>query len=161
MRELVLGLFFILFYSFGYGQQFIGVGGQYTDGADGQFAVSASFVPYFMIEPASFFVTAGGECTTSGRAKMSGLQIKPVQAFFTVYSERLKPYSLVAGLDAGYLVDTRNGKKNAFLLTPNVYADYYCFFAKSGYEWDAFNGRGQFYIRAGIGFGLGLLGLSD
>jgi hypothetical protein len=42
-------------------------------------------------------------------------------------------------------------------LSPNLYFDAYMCYVSAGYDYNTFNGRGQFYVRIGAGLTLGLL----
>lgn len=137
--------------------QFFGIGGQYSQASDGQFVISASFPTYHEENKLNIFVSSGLEYTTSGGAKLSGLNVKPVQ-LQTYFSEDFyndNPVTLLLGMDAGYLFDFRHGKKNSIVITPNLHCEYKIFFVKTGYDIDTFHGNSQFFVRAGIGIGLG------
>ena len=137
--------------------QFIGLGGQYSQASDGQFFINMGFPTYHQDNKLNLFNTSGLEYTTSGGAKLSGLNIKPVQ-LSTYFSEDLynnNPLTCLLGVDAGYLFDFRKNHKNTIVVTPNLYVDYKVFFIKTGYDIDTFHGNSQFFIRAGIGIGLG------
>lgn len=139
--------------------QFFGLGGQYSSGADGQFAFNTSFPTFHKKNPLNTFISSGLEFTTSGGAKMSGLNIKPIQ-ISTFFAESLyndTPFTFLLSVDGGYLFDFRHNKKNAVVITPNIYIDYKIFFIKAGYDLDVSHGRNQFFVRAGIGVGLGAL----
>jgi len=137
--------------------QFIGLGGQYSQASDGQFFMNMAFPTYHQDNKLNLFNTSGFEFTTSGGAKLSGLNIKPIQ-LSTYFSEDLYndyPVTMLLGVDAGYLFDFRKNHKNTIVITPNLYVDYKVFFIRTGYDIDTFHGNSQFFIRAGIGIGLG------
>lgn len=140
--------------------QFFGIGGQYSEKSDGQIVISTSFPT---IHPShnkfNSFVSSGMEFTTSGGAKMSGLHLKPVQiqTFFSEDFFNNTPFTLLLGVDGGYLFDFRHNRKNAITVTPNLYFDYKVFFVKTGYDFDISHGRNQFFVRAGVCVGLGSL----
>lgn len=139
--------------------QFLGVAGQYTSKADGQFAASFSFPTIHPKNPLNLFVSSGLEYTTPGGAEMAGLNLKPVQLSWFV-SEKLfndNKFTILVNCDAGYLFDFRRGHKDAVVVTPNLYVDYKYFFLKTGYDFDVFNGRKQFFARVGLCVGLGTL----
>lgn len=137
--------------------QFFGIGGQYSQKSDGQFFINTSYPFYNEKNALNMYLSSGMEYTTSGGAKLAGLNIKPIQA--TSYlSEDLYnnlPITLLVGVDAGYLFDFRSRHKNSIVITPNIYIDYKVFFVKAGYDIDTFHGNSQFFVRAGIGVGLG------
>ena len=141
---------------FCYGQ-FFGLAGQYSEKSDGQFAANLSFPTLHTINKFNSFISSGLEYTTSGGAKMSGLNLKPlqIQTFFTEDFFNDHPYTVLLGVDGGYLFDFRSRKNNAVVITPNLYLDYKIFFVKGGYDFDVTNGRSQFFVRAGIGIGMG------
>lgn len=140
--------------------QFLGIGGQYSEKSDGQFVASFSFPT---IHPAhnvlNSFVSSGLEFTTSGGAKMSGLHLKPLQisTFFSEDFFNNNPYTILLGVDGGYLFDFRHDQKNAITITPNLYFDYKIFFVKAGYDFDVSHGKSQYFVRAGICIGMGSL----
>lgn len=139
--------------------QLIGLGGQYSNGANGQFFASMAFPTLHEKNKLNTFVSSGLEITTSGGAEMSGLNLKPIQikSFLSEDLFNNNPFTILVGVDGGYLFDFRRGQKNGIVLTPNVYVDYKFFFVKAGYDFDVSNGRNQFFARAGVGIGLGVL----
>lgn len=137
--------------------QFIGLGGQYAEKSDGQFFANLAYPTFHKKNPLNTFVMSGIEFTTSGGTKMSGLHLKPIQ-LTTFISEDLynnKPYTILLGVDAGYLFDFRHDRKDGIVFTPNAYFDYKFVFVKAGYDLDVSNGQQQFFVRAGLCFGLG------
>ncbi|MDU1905396.1 MAG: hypothetical protein E6772_11480 [Dysgonomonas sp.] len=137
--------------------QFIGFAGQYSQGADGQFVANMSFPTYHEENSLRTFISSGLEFTTSGGARLAGLNIKPIQAQ-TYFSEDFynnNPVTLLLGVDAGYLFDFRSRRKNSIVITPNLHCEWKVFFVKTGYDIDTFHGNSQFFVRAGIGIGLG------
>jgi len=137
--------------------QFIGFSGQYADGAKGQFVANLAFPTYHKENALKLINMSGLEYSTSGGAELSGLNIKPVQ-LVTYFGDEFynnNPVTLLLGVDAGYLFDFRKNRKNSIVITPNFYADYKFFFVKAGYDVDTFHGKNQFFVRAGIGVGLG------
>lgn len=137
--------------------QLIGLGGQYADKSNGQFFISSSFPSYTGENPLNIYLSSGFEFTTSGGANLSGLNIKPIQ-LNSYLSESLYnnlPVTFLLGLDAGYLFDFRSRHKNTVVLTPNIYVDYKILFIKAGYDIDTFHGKNQFFVRIGVGIGLG------
>ena len=150
-------LFLLLSLPFFCYSQLVGLGGQYSQGADGQFVANLSFPTYHESNNLKLLIFSGLEYTTSGGAKMSGLNLKPIQAatYFGDDFYNNNPVTVLAGVDAGYLFDFRNGRKDGIVFTPNLYLDYKVFFVRTGYDFDVSNGRNQFFIRAGIGIGLG------
>lgn len=156
-KILLLSLICLPLLSYG---QFFGIGGQYTEKSDGQFFTSFSFPT---IHPApnalNSYMSSGLEFTTSGGAKMSGLHLKPIQltTFFSEDFFNRSKYTILFGVDGGYLFDFRHDKKNAITVTPNLYFDYKYFFVKTGYDFNLSHGGGQFFVRAGICFGMGTI----
>lgn len=139
--------------------QLLGLGGQYTEGSHGQLFFNAAFPTFHKKNALNTFVSSGLDFTTSGGAEMSGLTIKPIQ-IKSFLSENLfnnNPFTLLVGVDGGYLFDFRRGRQNGIVITPNLYVDYKIFFLKAGYDFDVSNGRNQFFARAGVGIGFGTL----
>lgn len=137
--------------------QFFGLAGQYAEKSDGQFVVNLAAPTFHKKNIANSFVSSGLEFSTSGGAKMSGLHLKPIQ-FATFFSEDLynnKPYTILAGVDVGYLFDFRRGRQDAITITPNIYFDYKVIFMKAGYDFDVLHGNRQFFVRAGICLSIG------
>lgn len=139
--------------------QLLGLGGQYAQNSDGQFFVNAALPTFTKHNALRLYNLSGLEYTTSGGAKMSGLQLKPIQlsSYMSDHIFYNSPVTISVGVDAGYLFDFRRERQNTILLTPNFYLDYKIFFLKTGYEWDALHGNNQFFVRAGIGFALGTM----
>ena len=138
--------------------QFFGLGGQYSQKGDGQFFTNLSFPTLHEENKFNTYISSGLEYTTPGGAKLSGLNIKPIQ-LTTYFSEDFfndHPYTVLFGVDAGYLFDFRKHHKNTVVVTPNLYIDYKIFFVKAGYDFDVFHGQNQFFVRAGIGIGMGV-----
>lgn len=158
IKKIILFCLLVVFSVPSYSQLF-GVGGQYAQGADGQFFVNMALPTWTKSNSLNLFNMSGLEYTTSGGAELSGLQLKPVQlsTYFSDYLFREAPVTLTLGVDAGYLFDFRKHHKNTIVLTPNVYLDYKIFFLKTGYEIDTFHGNNQFFVRAGVGFVLGTM----
>lgn len=141
--------------------QFVGIGAQYADakgiGNDIQFATNVAFPVWHQKNSFNTFVMSGIDYT-GGRSPVAGLNIKPIQAT-TFISESLfnkKPYTILLGCDAGYLFNF-NGGKNGIVITPNIYLDYKFFFVKAGYDFNITGNEQQFFIRAGVGLGMGVL----
>lgn len=158
MKKINLLFLLLLFPLLSFGQ-FIGLGGQYANGSDGQFVANLAYPVFHKKNSLNSFISSGVEYTTYGGAKLSGLNIKPIQ-FSTFLSEDLfnkKPYTILLGVDGGYLFNFPKGRKNGIVFTPNVYVDYKSFFVKAGYDFDVSNGHNQFFVRAGICFGLGTI----
>ena len=137
--------------------QFLGLGGQYSEKSDGQFAASFSFPTIHPKNPLNCFISSGLDYTTSGGAKMAGLNLKPIELswFGTEKFFNKTPFTLLLNCDAGYLVDFRKDRKDGIVITPNLYLDYKYFFLKTGYDMDVTNNKNQFFVRAGICLGLG------
>lgn len=157
-RRLILYLILMVFSLSAY-SQLVGVGGQYAQKSNGQFFANISLPTYTKSNSLHIFNMSGIEYTTPGASYLSGLLLKPVQlsTYFSNYIFYESPFTLSAGIDAGYLFDFRSGHDNTIILTPNFYVDYKIFFIKTGYDIDTFNGNSQFFIRAGVGFTLGTM----
>lgn len=135
----------------------VNLGVQYTDGHDIQFAGSASY-PIFRKKNALNTYVSSGIDYTGGSSPVSGLNIKPIQ-ITTFFSESLfndHPYTILLSCDAGYLFNFKHGK-DGVVITPNIYVDYKCFFVKAGYDFNVTGGEQQFFVRAGISFGMGAI----
>lgn len=157
MKKIQLLIFLALLPMFAHAQ-FWGIGAQYSQGGDGQFVHSISFPTFHKKNSINSFISSGLEITTSGKAPISGLNIKPIQ-LQTFFSENLFnnfPVTFLLGVDGGYNFDFRAHKKNGIILTPNLYVDYRIFFIKSGWDFDVSHGHNQFFVRAGLGVGLGI-----
>ncbi len=139
--------------------QFIGLGGQYAQDSDGQFFAEFSYPVLRKKNPLNSFMSSGIEYTTHGGAKLSGLNLKPIKinTFFSEDFFNKNKCTFMLGLDGGYLLNFPHGKKNGILITPNVYFDYKFFFVKAGYDFDVLNGENQFFVRAGLSFGMGMI----
>ncbi|MFT3995602.1 MAG: hypothetical protein QM660_14930 [Dysgonomonas sp.] len=141
--------------------QFIGIGAQYADakskGNDIQFATSFSYPVWHKKNSLNSYISSGIDYT-GGSSPVSGLNIKPLQVT-TFFSESLfnnRPYTILLSCDAGYLFNFKHGK-DGVVLTPNLYIDYSCFFIKTGYDFNVTGGEHQFFVRAGVSFGMGTL----
>lgn len=141
--------------------QFVGIGAQYADaknkGNDVQFVANLSYPVWKKKNALNMFIASGVDYT-GGNSPVSGLNIKPIQAtsylgekFFNKH-----PYTVMVGCDAGYLFNFNHGK-DGIVVTPNVYIDYKFFFVKAGYDFNVTGGEHQFFVRAGVCFGMGAL----
>ncbi|WP_165043105.1 hypothetical protein [Dysgonomonas sp. ZJ709] len=139
--------------------QFIGVGAQYADaksrGNDFQFAASLSFPTWHKKNPMNTFISSGIDYT-GGSSPVAGLNIKPIQinSFLSESLFNNNPYTILVGCDAGYLFNFKNGK-DGVVITPNIYLDYKFFFVKAGYDFNVTGNEQQFFVRAGLSFGMG------
>lgn len=156
MRKIIAILFLVVLPGLCHAQ-FVGIGGQYSQGGDGQFFGNLSYPSFHAKNKLNTYVSSGVEYTTPGGAKLSGLNIKPIQitTFFNEDFYEKSPVTLLLGVDAGYLLNFKHGQKDAITISPNLYADYHIFFVKTGYDFDILHGRRQFFVRGGIGIGLG------
>lgn len=157
MMKRITTIFLLFLVPFALKAQFFGLAGQYADGSDGQFVASFSVPTWHNKNPLNSYISSGLEYSTSGGAKMSGLNIKPIQ-FSTFISEDLynnNPFTILLGVDAGYLFDFRKNRQNAIVLTPNFHFDYKVVYLKTGYDFDVSHGRSQFFIRVGACLSLG------
>lgn len=140
--------------------QFIGIGAMYADAKhanDIQFAANLSYPIYHKKNSINTFISSGIDYT-GGSSPVSGLNIKPIQAA-TFLSESLfnnHPFTILVGCDAGYLFNFRHGK-DGLVLTPNIYVDYKCFYLKTGYDFNLTGSEQQFFIKIGVGFGMGVI----
>lgn len=139
--------------------QFLGIAGQYASKSDGQFVANLSYPTIHPKNALNSFISSGVEFSTSGGAEISGLNIKPIQlsTFFSEHFFNNTKYTLLLGVDGGYNFDFRRGQKNGIIITPNLYWDKKYYFVKTGYDFDVTNGNGQFFIRAGLCFGMGTI----
>lgn len=139
--------------------QLFGVGAQYAQKSDGQFFANLALPTWTTKNSLKLFNMSGLEYTTPGSARLSGLQLKPIQlsTYFSDYLFYDAPVTMTLGVDAGYLFDFRKHYKNTIVLTPVFYADFRIFFLKTGYEIDTFHGNNQFFVRIGVGFALGTM----
>lgn len=141
--------------------QFIGVGAQYANAKEKgnaiQFAANVSY-PYWHKKNSLNTFISGGIDYTGGSSPVAGLNIKPISVT-TFFSESLfndHPFTVMLSADAGYLFNFRHGK-NGVVLTPNLYLDYKCFFIKTGWDFNVTGGENQFFVRAGVCFGMGTI----
>lgn len=135
----------------------LNLGVQYTDDNDIQFAGSMSYPIYHKKNKLNSYISSGIDYT-GGNSPVAGLNIKPIQ-LKTFFSESLfndRPYTILLGCDAGYLFNFRHGK-DGIVITPNLYVDYKIFFVKAGYDFNVTGGEHQFFVRAGISFGMGAI----
>ena len=162
MRKYYLLILLFLFPVFSYGQ-FVGVGGQYSEDSKGQFAANLSFPFFHPKNKLNSYISSGLDYTTTGEAKLSGLNVKPIQitTFFNENFFNSTKYTLLLSVDGGYLLNFRNGSKNGVVITPNLYFDYKFFFVKAGYDFDVTNGINQYFVRTGICFGMGAIKMFD
>lgn len=133
------------------------LGAQYTDNDDIQFAGSMSYPIFHKKNPLNSYISSGIDYS-GGSSPVAGLNIKPIQ-LTTFFSESLfnnNPYTILLGCDAGYLFNFRHGK-DGIVITPNLYMDYKCFFVKTGFDFNVSEGERQFFVRAGISFGMGAI----
>lgn len=157
--KIILSVVFLLVFSSVSFAQFIGVAGQYADAAKGQFVANISYPFLHQKNMFNSYIASGIEYSTPGEAKISGLNIKPIQ-LTTFFSENFfaqTQYTLLLGVDGGYNFDFRNNHKNGIIISPNLYFDRKYYFIKTGYDFDVTNGDGQFFVRAGLCFGMGLI----
>lgn len=138
--------------------QILGMGGQWTRYEGGnrwQFNASASLPFYNNIGENTCWLISSGVDYLSGSSTVSGLNIKPAQFAITssdIFS--VKKYTIMLGTDAGYNFNFNHGN-NGIILTPNIYFDYKMFYVKAGYDYNIVHNEGQFFVRAGVGIGVG------
>lgn len=139
--------------------QLLGIGTRFVPPRDGsnaiEFSSNLAFPTWHPENALNLFNFSGIEYN-GGSTKSSGMNIKPIQ-LKTYFSENLyntKPYTIFAGFDAGYLFNF-NGGKDGIVLTPNVSVEYKVFFVNTGWDFNLMAKKNNFYIRVGVGFGLG------
>ncbi|NDV69642.1 hypothetical protein [Dysgonomonas sp. 25] len=148
-------LFFIPVAGF---SQLVGVAGQWTKfegDSHFQFNASASFPYLNNLGDKTCWMFGGGVDYLSGSTTVSGLNIKPAQ--FVITSANIfgvKSYTIMLGADAGYNFNFNHGN-DGIILTPNIYMDYKIFYVKAGYDYNTSHNEGQFFVRAGLGLGVG------
>lgn len=157
----ILGIIIILLISTNCFSQFVGIGAQYADakgkGNAIQFAANVSYPYFHKKNPLNIFV-AGGVDYTGGSSPVSGFNVKPIQinSFISESLFNNNKFTLLVGCDAGYIFNHRHGE-DGIVITPNIYFDYKYFFVKSGYDMNVSKGERQFFVRAGISFGMGAI----
>ncbi len=136
--------------------QYLGVGAQFAQKDRLQLSVN-SYIPQFVLNdksaPFIFGIGGGTDYISPASSTVSGLNIKP--ASFFVITNNYSPFTAAVKFDAGY--NFGFGRGNGIVLSPNLYFDAYMCYVSAGYDYNTFNGRGQFYVRIGAGLTLGLL----
>lgn len=159
MMKKTLLIFLLLLPSFAFAQ-LIGIGTQYVPVKDGanalQFQMNLS-APIFPKNPLPLnTIWMSGVDYTGGSSPVAGLNIKPIQLrnFISDSFYNNHKVTLLLGFDAGYILNHRHGK-NGIVLTPNVHLEYKFFYLNTGWDFNVTGHRNQFYVRLGVGFGLG------
>lgn len=141
--------------------QIVGIGAQYVDPKGGanaiQFQTNLSFPVWTKKNPLNIYMSSGVDYT-GGSSPVSGINFKPIQlnSYLTESLFNDSPVTILVGGDAGYIVNHRHGK-NGLVLTPHIHIEYSVFYVKSGWDFNVTGKRDQFFVRFGIGFGLGTL----
>lgn len=141
--------------------QVIGIGTQYVKPENGanafQFQANLSYPVWTKKNPLNTYLSSGIDYT-GGSSPVAGLNLKPIQ--LTSYlSESIFnnwPVTVLVGADAGYLVNFKHGK-DGVVLTPHLSIEYSVFYVKSGWDFNVTGKRDQFFVRLGVGFGIGTL----
>lgn len=161
MNKIKLALLLLLLLPVLAKAQMIGVGAQYVDPKHGanaiQFQANLSYPMWTKKNPLNVYMSSGIDYT-GGSSPVSGINIKPIQ-LNSYISESLfnnSPVTVLVGGDAGYLVNHRHGK-NGLVLTPHIHVEWAAFYVKSGWDFNVTGKRDQFFVRFGVGFGLGTL----
>lgn len=120
-----------------------------------QFNTSISAPYYNDINHNLCSIVSMGIDYVSGGSTVSGLNLKPIM-FATTTPDILggQKYTLMVGADTGYNINFQHGH-SGIILTPNIYFDYKVFYIKVGYDYNTFHNEGQFFIKTGVGLGLG------
>lgn len=139
--------------------QLVGVGAQYVDPKAGenavQFQANLSFPVWTAKNPLNVYMSSGVDYT-GGSSPVSGINFKPVQLSSYISEDwfNSSKMTFMVGADAGYLVNHRHGK-DGIVLTPHIYLEYSIFYLKSGWDFNVTGHKDQFFIRLGVGFGIG------
>lgn len=139
--------------------QLIGIGTQYVDPKAGenaiQFQANLSFPVWTNKNPLNVFMSSGIDYT-GGSSPVAGINFKPIQLSSYISEEWFNnsKVTFMVGADAGYLLNHRHGK-SGIVLTPHVHLEYSVFYLKSGWDFNVTGNENQFFVRFGIGFGIG------
>lgn len=159
MKILKLIIFLLLALPIASSAQIVGIGTQYVEpkyGANAlQFQANISFPVWTKKNPLNVFMSSGIDYT-GGSSPVSGINFKPIQLSSYLSEEwfNSSKFTFMVGADAGYLVNHRHGK-NGIVLTPHIHVEYSIFYLKSGWDFNVTGKKDQFFIRFGIGFGIG------
>lgn len=139
--------------------QLVGIGAEYSPPKNGanaiQFQMNLAFPTWTHVNPLNTVMLSGIDYS-GGSSPVSGLNIKPFQ-FRSYITENLynnHPYTILLGFDTGYLFNFRHGK-DGLILTPNIHLEYKFYYINTGWDFNITGNRNQFYVKFGIGFGLG------
>ena len=139
--------------------QFVGIGAQYVDPKGGanaiQFQANLAYPVWTKKNPLNIFMASGIDYT-GGSSPVAGINFKPIQlsSYISESWFSKSKFTFLVGADAGYLVNHRHGK-DGIVLTPHIHFEYSIFYLKSGWDFNVTGKRDQFFIRFGVGFGLG------
>lgn len=139
--------------------QLIGIGAEYVPPKNGanaiQFQANLAF-PTWHKQNAMNAVVLSGIDYSGGSSSVAGLNIKPIQ-IRSYISESLynnHPFTILLGFDTGYLFNFRHGK-DGLILSPLVHLEYKFYYINTGWDFNVTNNENQFFVKFGIGFGLG------
>lgn len=141
--------------------QIVGIGAQYVPPKDGanaiQFQANISYPVWTKKNPLNIYLSSGIDYT-GGSSPVSGINFKPIQinSYISESFFNDSPVTIMVGGDAGYLVNHRHGK-DGIVLSPHLHMEWSVFYIKSGWDFNVTGKRDQFFLRFGVGFGIGTL----
>lgn len=141
--------------------QFVGAGVQYVDPKGNenamQFQANLAYPVWMAKNPLNVYVSSGIDYT-GGSSPVSGINFKPLQmnSYISESFFNNSKITVLVGTDVGYIVNHRHGK-DGIVISPNLHLEYSVFYLKSGWDFNVTGHRDQFFIRFGVGFGLGTL----
>lgn len=139
--------------------QLLGIGAEFVPPKNGanaiQFQANMAFPTWTKQNSMNIFVLSGIDYK-GGSTEVSGFSIKPLQlnSYITENLFNDNPVSFFVGMDAGYLLG-RGHAKDGVVLTPNLHLEYNVFYINTGWDFNITGNQNQFYVRFGVGFGLG------
>lgn len=139
--------------------QLLGIGVECVPPKNGsnaiQFQANVAYPTWTNKNLINLFVLSGVDYT-GGSSPVSGFNIKPLQlkSYITESLYNDYPFSVFVGMDAGYLFAHRHGK-DGITLSPNLHLEYSVFYVNTGWDFNVTGHQNQFYVRLGVGFGLG------
>lgn len=161
MKRIKIVLFLLLILPTMAVAQIVGIGTQYVESKHEanafQFQANLSYPVWTKKNPLNIYMSSGVDYT-GGSSPVSGINFKPIQltSYLSESFFNNSPVTVLVGADAGYLVNHRHGK-DGLVLTPHLHVEYSVFYIKSGWDFNVTGKRDQFFVRFGIGFGLGTL----